>query len=205
MHVRVMADVHNYGGTITLWGSWKKHGWALIGAGLLTHVCTERRNGREVLHARLLNAQDANGAAGMSGAFPDPGLAARLRANYEAIADLAARCAVGLERAKKIGDRLGRTVRPRWLLVPATLPPKPRPLGAVVCPGCFCSSDKPCIIRLPERKGSGLCVSAGILGFAKCSACLDGCETIDMPLADWLRATAEEIEHLATGIGGSQC
>lgn len=169
MLVRVMGELHDYGGALTLWGSWKKYGWAVVHRALAIYICSERANGREVLHIRLPNAKDTR--LGPNGTH--------VPYDVKGIAELAHRCSIGLQRAKDYCERDGRKFRPAWRFVPKKVPPPEWPAGAVGCPGCFCIPSKPCTIKLADGCGIGHCVAAGVFGMKKCSACLFGAEVIE--------------------------
>jgi hypothetical protein len=169
IEIIVLGDVHDYGGTLTLWGSWKRIGWRLIRQGLLTLICSERRDGRTVVHVRL-HTEELDGVNEVR---------THGRTDIAEIADLAARCSAAVRLAAETSKQLGRTVHPCWRSVPKTVPPPTWPVGAKTCGACFCNPDKPCTVRLDDGCGTGCCVPAGVFGMQKCSACTCALEVVD--------------------------
>ncbi len=168
IEIIVLGDVHDNGGTLTLWGSWKRIGWRLIRQGLLALICSERRGGRTVVHVRL-HTEELDGVNDVR---------THGRTDIAEIADLAARCSAAVRLAAETSKQLGRTVHPCWRSVPKTVPPPTWPVGAKTCGACFCNPDKPCTVRLDDGCGTGCCVPAGVFGMQKCSACTFAMEVV---------------------------
>jgi len=153
--VEFLAMAHHFKGLFAARGSARHIGARVASLGLVSVVANETRDGRKLVHYRLIQ--------------------------NEAVRDLAARCAYVTRGGATVSiseDGEGANMHTRntltWDAVPAQLPQYTWLPGARPCPRCRCTPDAPCTVLLDDGGGEGTCVPAGVFNIPTCSNCETG-------------------------------